>query len=379
MNFESHPDWLAAEQEAVLTLQRLPGLSLMQAHALLRYYGSAQTALADTQPALELWARLRGDTAAMCSARDRARQECDFCQQHNLRIIPFTADTYPRLLQGEEVPDAPLALFYCGTGSLQRKHMLSVVGTRHITDYGKQVCRTLLADLARLVPDVLVVSGLAYGVDIHAHREALAQGLDTVAVLAHGLDRIYPSLHRATAREMVKRGGLLTEYFSGTVPDKGNFVRRNRIVAGLSDATLVVESAEKGGALITATLANSYSREVLAVPGRVGDVCSAGCNRLIRDNKAVLVTSAEDVVKQLGWKAAEQTAPAEPQLFPTFSPQQERVLEALRQADNLTIDRLSALTQMAVSELSDLLFDLEELHAVRRLPGNRYATDGSQG
>lgn len=379
MNFESHPDWLAAEQEAVLTLQRLPGLSLMQAHALLRYYGSAQAALADTQPALELWARLRGDTAAMCSARDRARQECDFCQQHNLRIIPFTADTYPRLLQGEEVPDAPLALFYCGTGSLQRKHMLSVVGTRHITDYGKQVCRTLLADLVRLVPDVLVVSGLAYGVDIHAHREALAQGLDTVAVLAHGLDRIYPSLHRATAREMVKHGGLLTEYFSGTVPDKGNFVRRNRIVAGLSDATLVVESAEKGGALITATLANSYSREVLAVPGRVGDVCSAGCNRLIRDNKAVLVTSAEDVVKQLGWKAAEQTAPAEPQLFPTFSPQQERVLEALRQADNLTIDRLSALTQMAVSELSDLLFDLEELHAVRRLPGNRYATDGSQG
>lgn len=379
MNFESHPDWLAAEQEAVLTLQRLPGLSLMQAHALLRYYGSAQAALADTQPALELWARLRGDTAAMCSARDRARQECDFCQQHNLRIIPFTADTYPRLLQGEEVPDAPLALFYCGTGSLQRKHMLSVVGTRHITDYGKQVCRTLLADLARLVPDVLVVSGLAYGVDIHAHREALAQGLDTVAVLAHGLDRIYPSLHRATAREMVKHGGLLTEYFSGTVPDKGNFVRRNRIVAGLSDATLVVESAEKGGALITATLANSYSREVLAVPGRVGDVCSAGCNRLIRDNKAVLVTSAEDVVKQLGWKAAELTAPAEPQLFPTFSPQQERVLEALRQADNLTIDRLSALTQMAVSELSDLLFDLEELHAVRRLPGNRYATDGSQG
>ena len=379
MNFESHPDWLAVEQEAVLTLQRLPGLSLMQAHALLRYYGSAQAALADTQPALELWARLRGDTAAMCSARDRARQECDFCQQHNLRIIPFTADTYPRLLQGEEVPDAPLALFYCGTGSLQRKHMLSVVGTRHITDYGKQVCRTLLADLARLVPDVLVVSGLAYGVDIHAHREALAQGLDTVAVLAHGLDRIYPSLHRATAREMVKHGGLLTEYFSGTVPDKGNFVRRNRIVAGLSDATLVVESAEKGGALITATLANSYSREVLAVPGRVGDVCSAGCNRLIRDNKAVLVTSAEDVVKQLGWKAAEQTAPAEPQLFPTFSPQQERVLEALRQADNLTIDRLSVLTQMAVSELSDLLFDLEELHAVRRLPGNRYATDGSQG
>lgn len=375
MNSDSHPDWLAAEQEAILTLQRLSGLSLMQAHALLRYYGSAQAALADTHPALELWGRLRGDTAAMRSAHDRARQECDYCQQHSLRIIPYTSDTYPRLLQGEEVSDAPLALFYCGTGSLQRRHMLSVVGTRHITDYGKQVCRTMLADLAQLVPDVLVVSGLAYGVDIHAHREALAQGLDTVAVLAHGLDRIYPSLHRATAREMVNHGGLLTEYFSGTAPDKGNFVRRNRIVAGLSDATLVVESAEKGGALITATLANSYSREVLAVPGRVGDVCSAGCNRLIRDNKAVLVTSAEDVVKQLGWKPAERTASAEPQLFPVYTPQQERVLEALCQADNLTIDRLSALTQIAVSELSDLLFDLEELHVVRRLPGNRYAAD----
>ena len=200
----------------------------------------------------------------------------------------------------------------------------------------------------------------------------MANGLDTVAVLAHGLDRIYPSLHRKTAREMVQHGGLLTEYFTGTVPDKGNFVRRNRIVAGLSTATLVIESADKGGALITASLANSYNREVLAVPGRVTDTYSAGCNRLIHENKAVLVTSAEQLLLQLNWMPEQKEKKPDPQLFPVYTPEQDKVLEALRGADGLTIDRLSLMTQIPVSALSDLLFDLEDLQAVRRMPGNRY-------
>lgn len=372
MTTEFSPDELAEEQEAMLTLTSLRGLSQMQAHALLRYYGSARATLADPHPALELWGRLLSDRTAVQEARDRARRECDFCREHHIRIFPYTSGQYPRLLQAEDVPDAPLALFYCGTGDIDRRYTLSVVGTRHITEYGKQMCRDILTELARLKPEVFVVSGLAYGVDIHTHREALANGLDTVAVLAHGLDRIYPSLHRKTARDMVQHGGLLTEYFTGTVPDKGNFVRRNRIVAGLSTATLVIESADKGGALITASLANSYNREVLAVPGRVTDTYSAGCNRLIHENKAVLVTSAEQLLQQLNWMPEQKEKKPDPQLFPVYTPEQDKVLEALRGTDGLTIDRLALLTQIPVSALSDLLFDLEDLKAVRRMPGNRY-------
>lgn len=363
---------LAEEQEAMLTLISLRGLSQMQAHALLRYYGSARATLSDPHPALELWGRMLSDRVAVQGARDRARRECDFCREHHIRIFPYTSELYPHLLRAEDVPDAPLALFYCGSGNIDRRYTLSVVGTRHITEYGKQMCRDILTELARLKPEVFVVSGLAYGVDIHAHREALANGLDTAAVLAHGLDRIYPSLHRKTAREMVEQGGLITEYFTGTVPDKGNFVRRNRIVAGMSTATLVIESADKGGALITASLANSYNREVLAVPGRATDTYSAGCNRLINENKAVLVTSAEQILQQLNWMPEKKEKTPEPQLFPVYTPEQNKVLDALNGVDELSLDRLALVTQIPVAALSDLLFDLEDLQAIKRMPGNRF-------
>lgn len=364
---------LRAEAEAVLTLALLPGLKLAQARSLLQYYGSGVAALADPHPPIPLWKELLAQQNKLCEARDRARRECDFCEEHQIRMIPFTSPDYPRLLKEDEVNDPPLQLFYCGTGSLDRPHVLSVVGTRRITEYGKGLCERLIADLSALVPDLFVVSGLAYGVDIHAHRAALAAGVDTVAVLAHGLDRIYPSLHRRTALEMVRHGGLLTEYISGTVPDKGNFVRRNRIVAGIAPATLVVESAEKGGALITAGIASSYGREVMAVPGRTTDVYSAGCNRLIIENKASLVTSAEDIANLLNWKTDKKAAAApQPSLFPSYTPVQERILDALSQSDECSLDRLALLTQIPLAELTDHLFDLEDLRAVKQLPGNRY-------
>lgn len=359
-----------------LILSRLRGLTLSQAQALLRYYGTAEAALSDDAPESERWAQLLKDRPGLNAARDRALREIEFCEKNQVRVIPFSSDGYPRLLKADEVADAPINLFYSGTADLNRRHVLSVVGTRHITEYGKQVCESLFADLGRLLPDVLVVSGLAYGVDIHAHRGALANGLETVAVLAHGLDRIYPRLHQDTAKEMVLQGGLLTEYFSGTVPDKGNFVRRNRIVAGISSGTLVVESADRGGALITATLASGYNREVMAVPGRITDSCSAGCNRFIRENRAALVTSAEDVLKMLCWDAAARKKPAEPQLFPTYTPEQEKILEALDGADDLSLDQLGRHTGLSVARLSDLLFDLEDCQAVKRMPGNRFRLHG---
>lgn len=356
-----------------LMLSRMLGLTQAQARALLQYYDTAEAAFADDAPVSEIWARAKSNRTAVAVARERVLAELDFCRAHNVRVIPFSSNEYPRLLKSDEVADAPINLFYCGNAPLDRRHILSVVGTRHITEYGKDFIEKLIAELANLVPDVLIISGLAYGVDIHAHRAALAHGLDTVAVLAHGHDRIYPGMHRQTANEMTRHGGLLTEYFSGTVPDKGNFVRRNRIVAGMAQATLVVESAEKGGALITAHLASGYGREVMALPGRVTDLYSAGCNRLIRDNKATLVTSAADVIDTLHWQpVATPSQPRQLQLFPMLTPEQQAVADALDSDGGLTVDQLSVRTRLSVSQLTDMLFDLEDLGVVKRLPGNRY-------
>lgn len=359
-----------------LILSRVPGLTQAQAVALVRYYGTAQAALDDDAPPSERWRELKSNCAGLEAARDRALREMEYCQRHGVRIIPFSSTDYPSLLQAEEVSDAPLVLFYRGSGKLNRRHVLSVVGTRHVTEYGKQFCERFFAELSTLLPDVFIISGLAYGVDIQVHRAALANGLDTAAVLAHGHDRLYPALHKTTALEMTAHGGLLTEYFTGTVPDKGNFVRRNRIVAGMSAGTLVVESAGHGGALITATLAGGYGREVMAVPGRVTDSYSSGCNQFIRDNRAGLVTSAADVLHMLGWEARAASSPVEMRLFPDFTPEQERVVEALRTADDLSADRLSVLTGIPVARLSDLLYDLEEMQVIKRMPGNRCRLTG---
>lgn len=366
-----HPDALAS-----LTLTRMPGLTMSQALELVRHYGSAQAALDDDHSPSEIWRKVRGCQSALQTARDRAQVELDYCAAHGVQVIPYSSSAYPTLLQGDEVADAPLQLFYRGTGELNRRHVLSVVGTRHITEYGKQFCEDFFRELARQVPDVLIVSGLAYGVDIHAHRAALANGLDTVAVLAHGHDRLYPPMHKATAQEMTLHGGLLTEYFTHTVPDKGNFVRRNRIVAGIATGTLVVESASRGGALITARLACDYGRDVMAVPGRINDEYSAGCNHLIRDQRASLVTSVDDVMRVMNWESVENRKNSQPQLFPVLTPEQERLVAALREHEDLSADRLSALTGIAVPQLADMLFDLEDLSVVKRLPGNRYRLTG---
>ncbi len=359
------------EETAALALTRYPGLTQSQALAVQRYYGSALAALEDPSPEEEHWARLLADKSARAAAYDFAQRQAEWCAEMGVRVLPLSHPDYPALLR--DCPDPPSVLYYQGTARLTRRHSLSVVGTRRITDYGKRLCADLVAGLSALLPDTLVVSGLAYGVDIHAHRAALSGGLETVAVLAHGLDRVYPAMHKETAREMTRHGGLLTEYPVRTEPDKGNFVRRNRIVAGVSSATLVVESAGHGGALITARLASGYGREVMACPGRAGDEYSQGCNALIRDNKASLVTSAEDILSLLGWeRAAVPSASAEPQLFPVRSPEEERVLDALHGSDGLTRDQLSLRTGFSVSQLGSLLFDLEMDGAVTKIAGNRY-------
>ena len=233
-------------------------------------------------------------------AMRRAEKELEFDESHRIKPLVFNDDDYPQRLR--ECEDAPLVVYYRGTADLNKQRIISVVGTRHCTVYGQEIISKFISQLKELCPDVLVVSGLAYGVDIQAHRNALKNGFETVGVLAHGLDYLYPTAHRDTATEMLKQGGLLTEFMTSTNADKINFVRRNRIIAGTADATIVVESAAHGGGLITADIANSYGREVFAFPGNIGMPYSEGCNNLIRDNKAALITSAEDFVKTMGWE-----------------------------------------------------------------------------
>ena len=273
-----------------------------------------------------------------------------------------------------ECADSPLVLYYKGNADLNAKHILSIVGTRHITPYGQELTEKFIEELSGLFPDTLIVSGLAYGVDVMAHKCALKQQMATVGILAHGLDRIYPPAHRSTAIEMLEQGGLLTDFPSGTEPERANFLKRNRIIAGLSDATIVVESASKGGSLVTADLAFNYNREVYAFPGRLNDRYSAGCNQLIHKKKAEIITSVADIVDDLGWT---QSSPAptyrQAELFEEVSPEVRKVVDCLLQVKELHINQMAKQTGMSVQELSNILFELEMDGRIRTLPGDMYS------
>lgn len=302
--------------------------------------------------------------------RQRVEEEMAFVEKNKIQCLCLNDEKYPKRLSN--CPDAPILLYYLGNSDLNTRHIINMVGTRHCTEYGKQLCADFLRELKALVPDVLVVSGLAYGIDINAHREALKNGLQTVGVLAHGLDQIYPRLHRDTAIEMTKHGGLLTEFMSRSTAEKVNFVSRNRIVAGIAEATIVVESKSKGGSLITAGIANDYSRAVFAFPGRIGDELSAGCNKLIYDNKASLLLNAEDFVKSMGWTAQRRQQPIQQELFPTLTPQEQAIIDALKKSDGCDINQLAVLTNTPIPALTTILFDMELRGLVKSLNGGKY-------
>lgn len=303
----------------------------------------------------------------------RARQEYEFIRKNRISCLTFHDEAYPSRLR--ECEDAPVVLFFKGNTDLNSLHVINMVGTRNATDYGTQICASFLRDLKTLCPDVLVVSGLAYGIDIHAHREALANELPTVGVLAHGLDRIYPYVHRKTAVDMLESGGLLTEFMSGTNPDRHNFVSRNRIVAGMCDATIVIESAEKGGSLITAELAESYHRDCFAFPGRVNDEYSKGCNLLIRENRASLLLSAEDFVKAMGWDMSvipSEKVNIQRSLFLELSDEEQKIVTILKKRGNLQINSLVVEADIPVHKINAILFELEMKGVVRVLAGGMY-------
>ena len=305
----------------------------------------------------------------------RAEVEMDFCRSHDIRVLCLGESDYPKRL--EECADAPLVLYYKGNANLNHSRVINIIGTRHCTTYGADFIRRFLHYLKTICPEVLVVSGLAYGVDINAHQQSLAVGYETVGVVAHGLDYLYPSAHKDTAREMVNHGGLLTEFMTCTNADKGNFVRRNRIVAGMSDACILIESAAHGGGMITAGIAFDYGRDVFALPGRVGDHFSEGCNKAISENKAMLLTSAEDFVKTMGWeddalRIEAQKRGIERQLFPDLSPEQQRIVDVLSETNDLQLNQLSVKSGIPIGDITSILFQMEMMGVVKPMAGGNY-------
>ncbi|HBS85748.1 MAG TPA: DNA-protecting protein DprA [Bacteroidales bacterium] len=309
------------------------------------------------------------------STRDEAirlaEKELEFISSKNIEVLYFLDEKYPDKLNHCE--DAPVILYSKGNAGFNHRKILSVVGTREATDYGRKCCRDLIKDLAANHPGLLIVSGLAYGIDIAAHQAALENKLETVAVLGHGLHMIYPTLHSKAAAEIMEHGALLTEFSSSSTNDKSNFARRNRIVAGMADATVVIESGLKGGSLITADIAMSYNRDVFAFPGKAGDQHSSGCNWLIKTNKAALAESFADIEYQLGWQTGKKKK-ADPQraLFIELSETEQRIITLLN-SEKLSIDMISIKMDMPVSKISPVLLELEFKNLIKNLPGNIYA------
>ena len=364
----------------MMALTQVPSLSLTNLHLLIDELGSASAIYENRKDLKQVLPsaspKFLDGMGDFCNYLKRAEEELEFCRKGKIRCLGLNDEDYPQRLK--DCNDAPVLLYYRGSANLNSQHIVSMVGTRQITNYGKDLCRSFVRDLKQVCPDALVVSGLAYGVDVNCHRAALEQGLETVGVLAHGLDQIYPRHHRETAKQMVDQGGLLTEYMSNTIIDKRNFVQRNRIVAGVSDAIIVVESATKGGSLITAEIAQSYNRQVWAFPGRVFDTYSSGCNMLIFKNKASLLTNAEDFCLEMGWTDDVQhqkqlSEGIQQELFADdYSAEEQAVLQALARDDSKQINVLAVETNIAIGELSSLLFSLEMKGAVQSLVGGRY-------
>ena len=349
---------MADERLYQLALLALYPYRLRQLHQLLAQLGSAHA----------VWDSL--DDPLKAQAWARAEQEAEWIAQKGIQCWWHTDPDYPTRLR--ECADRPLMLFGKGRINHSEGKMVSVVGTRRATERGKELARRLVLELAQECPDVTIISGLAYGIDVAAHRAAIEADLQTLIIPAHGLDRIYPAVHRPVAVEALRNGGILTEYMSGTEPEKINFVARNRIVAGLADAVVVVESRNRGGSLITAGLATDYNRDLFAFPGRPGDEEYRGCNDLIRLQRATLIDSAHDLVQAMGWQTQQ---PKQTRLFEGGEPTEDegKLIRLLRQAeDGMHINQLVAQSGMDYAEVSGELIMLEMEGKVRAVAGGIY-------
>ncbi len=365
---------LPEELRHQIALTQIPLIGDLVAKQLLAHFHSASAVFEARKHELEDIPDIGAlRAAAILEFRDYEHidREIEYMEQHDIQPVFYTSAQYPQRLK--HCADSPVMLYYKGHADLNAGRIVSIVGTRTPGDYGRSVCTKLVEDLA--AHNVTVVSGMAYGIDIIAHRQALQHDIPTIGVLAHGLDRIYPPQHKGTATAMIENGGLLTEFLSDTQPDKQHFPMRNRIVAGIADATIVVESGLKGGSLITADIANSYNKDVFAIPGRIGDPHAAGCNELIRTNRAMLITSATDLLQAMGWDHHRPPKiQPDPQLglFMTLDESERHILTLFTGTDEKHIDQLRRESYLPGSQVASLVLKLEMQHVLRGLPGQKY-------
>jgi len=365
------------EHKYALALTLIPEIGLRRAKLLMDAFGSAQQVFCAKETELKDVKGLAVNVqksllAGRQAALKRAEEEARFIDEKGIEVFYYRDTDYPYRLK--DCVDAPVLLFGKGHMQVNPGKVLSIVGTRMPSDRGKELCRQLVLDLAAKVDDLTIVSGLAYGIDVAAHKAAIEAGIPTIIVPGHGLDRIYPSIHRNVAIQSLAKGGLLTEYMSQTEPDRQNFVARNRVIAGLADATVVVESKEKGGSLITADMASSYGRDVFAFPGRVSDQISVGCNQLIKRNQAALIESAEDVIAAMGWAEADRKQIAQQlNIFDELS-EAERILVDLLSAeeDGMQINLIAMELKRPYTEVMSTLMQLEFRGVLKSLPGGVY-------
>lgn len=352
-------------------LTRIPNVGPVTARQLVAYCGSPRAVFEARKKELVKIPGI-GDHTANCirekKALEMAERECEFIEKHAVQPIFYLDKAFPERLAN--LPDAPIMLYYRGTADLNHPRTVAIVGTRKPSPYGLKACEELVDGLRTY--GVQIISGLAYGIDVCAHRQCLHANIPTIGVLGHGLGRIYPAQHRQVAEKMSRQGGLLTEYTSQTTPEREHFPMRNRIVAGLCDVLIVVETARKGGSMITAHLANDYHKDVFAFPGRTKDTYAQGCNLLIKSHRAALIEEAKDIAYVMRWEELDKSQPKQTELFVELTEEEKLIVNLLREHEGISIDRLTFSTRMKGSTLASLLLNLEFKGMIKTLPGKRY-------
>jgi DNA processing protein len=355
----------------LLALQRVEGVGDIIAKKLLAHFGHAEAVFkvkSSQLSAIDGIGNVLLKNFKDQSVFAKAESELKFIASNQITVTSFQDANYPERLK--HCFDSPLVLFSSGAIDLKNRKTISIVGTRQITSYGIEFCRKFIEELAPLNP--VIVSGFAYGVDIVAHQLAMENNLQTIGVVAHGLNQIYPKVHKKYVAKMEENGGFMTEFWSSSNPDKENFVRRNRIVAGITEATIVIESAERGGSLITANMANDYNRDVFAVPGRVSDKYSQGCNTLIKTQKANVLTSAADLIYMLNWDIEKAVKPVQKQLFVALDEDEQKIYDYLLQSGKELLDIIALECDFPIYKISGILLNMELKGVIRPLPGKLF-------
>ena len=363
---------MSAELKYQIALTLVPNIGDIHAKALINYFGDAEAVFSARKKnleALEGIGIIRANSIKNFNDFQKAEEEIAFIKKYKIATLFITDKNYPQRLLN--CYDSPTLLYYKGNADLNSSKIIAIVGTRNNSEYGKSICEKLIEQLAG--EDIIIISGLAFGIDSIAHKTAVKNEMKTIGVLAHGLDMVYPSQNGGLAKQMIKNGGLLTEFRSLTKPDRQNFPSRNRIVAGISDAIIVVETGIKGGSLITAELGNGYNKDVFAFPGRINDGKSEGCNFLIKNNKAALFTCANDILENMGWQKEKQiSAKKQRELFIELTPDEKTVINILQQQEQVNIDELFLKSKLTSSAVAAALLMLEMQGVVTSLPGKIY-------